>query len=116
MQFSIDGKQVEAQASVLTLVLYEQEFGKDLIKDLFGKTSLDDAEQDGSYIDFTLNNWTAIPRVLWAMCKTVDESVPRYREWAKGITGIDMFSLNQEIADAVVDAFFRPAAATEEEA
>lgn len=115
MQFSIDGKTIEAQASVYTLVLYEQEFQSDLIKDLFGKTSLEDADQ-GAYIDFTLNNWAAIPRVLWAMAKTVDNTVPRYQEWAKGITGIDMFSLNQEIAEAVVDAFFRPAAATEEEA
>ena len=105
MQFSIDGKKVDAQASVFTLVLYEQEFGKDMIKDLFGKTSIDDVEQDGAYIDFTLNNWAAIPRVLWAMRKTADNSVPRYQEWAKGVTGIDMFALNEEVA-AVGDVDF----------
>lgn len=114
MIVSIDGKNLEAEASVLTLVIYEQEFQADLIKDLFGKVKIEVPEDDESTLDFTLTDWSKLPKVVWAMLKTADSKTPRYSEWARKTKGVNLFELNEQVGDAVVDAFFRPTATAEE--
>lgn len=101
------------EASILSLVTYEQEFGSDLIKDVFGKVELDDsAGDDATFVyDFGKTNWTALCRALWAFLRTADPSVPAFEEWARGVSGVNMHRVSREIFQLANDAFFRPQAA-----
>ena len=119
-EVSINGEKVEAEVSFLTAVLYESEFGKDMIQDFFGdilkmgdQVVLDE-DLNVVSIDFERINWMAANRVLWAAIKTADDSAPGYRKWAKQTKGVDMWGIRDELAGEVSDCFFRPSLAQEE--
>ena len=53
MKVTINGEEMEVKLSAFSMVLYEQEFGSDLIGDLNGKVKVDDGEEEGVLFDFT---------------------------------------------------------------
>lgn len=125
MLIDIDGSgEVEATATALTLVIYEQEFKGDLIKDVFGKHKADAGSSDS--IDFTVDNWVQELQALWAMVATAYElradrgdAAPNdrpkpFKQWVRGIGKVNF----QQISDAVVaealDGFFHTGAAASE--
>ncbi len=117
----------EARATLLSLVVYEQEFGSDLIKDLFGKAEVrrsdlepqgeGEGPAEGSPDDVVLSfdygsvNWTASVKALWAFLKAADGTVPPFREWAAGTGDLDMFSVAPQVIAEARRGFFRTGAA-----
>lgn len=124
-QVEIDGKTYEGKVTFYTAQLYEVEFRSDLIRDLFGVQTAEQAlevEMDGDgeeaqarivKIDFTKVSWSAVMKVLWAALKTADSSLPSYSEWMKKASGANLWLVQELIGEAVTDCFFR--ASTSEE-
>lgn len=127
MKVAIDGYgEVEAVATALTLFIYEREFkdenGKprDLIAEVFGRHKL---EYDEGYIDFTVENWNAEVRALWAMVKTANvladrqgkvapvDRVPGFDKWIEGVMSLNMREVAQTVVQLASDGFFRTGAA-----
>lgn len=124
----IGDAEVEIMASLYTLVVYEQEFGSDLIKDVFGKHQVQNGDETVLTIDYTQENWFEELKALWAMVKTAadlkdskgelapNDRVPGFNTWAKSniASQVNM----REIADVVfteaVSGFFRAGAADSE--
>ena len=113
MEFVINGEKVKADLSAYTFVVYEQEFGSDLLADVLGKVAVNDDDTE-LYLDFTQTSWSKVSRAAWAMAKTVDESIPSYNAWAKNAREFNMFELNTIIGEAISDAFFHETPAAEE--
>ena len=111
MTFTINGEEVEGRMSVLTFVIYEQEFGgADLVQDVNGKVLEDDlSPEKGVLFDFTRTEWGKVMQAVWAMVKTADDKVPHYRKWAAGVDQVNMFDLQAILAEAMSDTFFHPA-------
>ena len=111
----------EIAPNVWALALYEQEFGSDLIQDVFGRQrSKDVASDDGEggaeiVFDYTDANWFARTRALWAMLKAADDRIPRFSEWSKSATGFNMYLLFMGVTSAVRDGFFRSGSSSPEE-
>lgn len=104
MEFTINGKKVQAELSAYTFVVYEQEFGSDMLSDVLGKVEVD--SDDNAIVDFTKTDWGHLTKAVWAMCKTANESIPNYKAWAKEAKGLRLFELNAQVGDAIADAFF----------
>lgn len=116
-EVTINGKTVKAEMSFYTAWLYESEFQKDMISDFYGVQELDPmaGAEDGTFkVDFTKANWNAAIRVLWAAIKTADETVPPFHQWMRRTSGIDTWTLRQQIDEAIADCFFRAEIAGEE--
>ena len=125
MVIELDGYgEVEAVATAYTLVVYEQEFKGDLIKDVFGRHEADD---DGAVlIDMTLDNWNAELRALYAMVVTAfelrwdrgdaapNEKPKPFKEWAKGVGAVNMREIASAVVDESIRGFFRTGAAASE--
>ena len=129
-EVTIDGKKVKAEMSFQTAIIYENEFGGDLLQDVMGAHKADeegiveyrtvegangevDVEVTGC--DFTRVNWSCLLKALWASVKTADPSVSGYMMWAGGARGIDMLELNGVISNEIADCFFRSSTATKED-
>ena len=110
-EIEIDGKKCKAEVTFYTAQLYEAEFRKDLIQDLFGVQALaSPLEMEGeaiATIDFTKVNWLSTAKVLWAALKTADESTPGYTAWMKSTSGLNMWLVQEQLASEVADCFFR---------
>lgn len=107
----------EAILSVETMTVYEQEFGRDIIQDLFGRVVVrkEQHEEDVEFaVDYRDTNWTAIVRVLWAALKTADGSTPSYKEWSKSVGNIDLNAIGRPILDEAWKMFFRAGASDSE--
>lgn len=109
-----DGREIEVELGFETLVTYEEEFGRDLIQDFFGKSEVPvgDLAGDGDgaetvTIDFTQTNWTAITRVVWAGARTADDKVPGYREWIGTVSDMNLREANEALLPEAVRKFFR---------
>lgn len=116
-EVSIDGKQVNADVTFFTAWLYENEFNANLISDFYGVQDMQpvaSGEGDEFRVDFTKVNWNAAIRVLWAALKTADQSTPPYMSWVKQASGVDSYTLRQQLDEAIADCFFRPGASEEE--
>ena len=117
-EVEIDGKKQKAEVSFYTAQLYESEFRKDIIQDLFGQQSLlTPIQMEGEEvvsIDFTKVNWLSVAKVLWAALKTADESTPNYTAWMKATKGLNMWLVQEQLASEVADCFFRAAPSREE--
>ena len=125
-----DGIEHEYEASVYTLMLYEQEFKRDLIKDVFGRIDVNavasTVDEDGNmaYIDYTIDNWSAYPRALWAMLRTSEdiarsegrkvEPVPDFREWQRHARNVDLGELASIVIDECNRGLFHTGAAASE--
>lgn len=121
MKISIGDKEYEATMGAGTLVAYEEEFGRDLIQDLFGKVTVDDAGDNGSgkdddgsagvlfTIDYTQTQWTALLRVAWTAIRTADpSSVPGFREWTASLGELNLNALSEQLVPVAIRQFFRP--------
>lgn len=124
-----DGTEHEYLASTYTLLVYEQQFKSDMIKDVFGRIDLAKAVQnidaDGNItaMDYTMDNWSAYPHAFWAMLKTAEDiarhegrkSEPveaSYVEWTRNhYEGIDLSELSQKVFDECNRGLFHSGAA-----
>ena len=117
-EIDIDGKKAKAEVSFYTAYLYEAEFNRDLIKDLFGVLDSDTViEFEGDSVvkvDFTRIDWNATLRALWAACKTAKESVPSFSKWIEKAKGANLWLARELLAFEVNDCFFRTDASGEE--
>lgn len=100
-----------AAAGLRALDIYEQEFGRDLIKDVYGVmefTKADVTPDDEVLVtlDFRKVNWTALVRAAWACLKNEDDSIPPYKRWIAEASGLNLNELNTKAAPAFEDAFF----------
>ncbi len=97
----------EVKYSFYTLYLYEQEFGSDLIKDLYGNAMVA-SDDEGMSFDFSAINWTAVVKALWAGAKCANPKLPRFSEWADtGSDGIDLFDAAGRVINEVNKELFR---------
>lgn len=101
----------ELCVSMYTLVVYEQEFHRDLIKDVFGVVEINKAKTDKISLDYRTVEWTALTRALWAALKAADDSTLPYAEWAKSAGDIDFWALAGDFTQELNLRLFRPAAA-----
>ena len=129
--FRIDEtSEVEYQATAYTLMVYEQEFGTDLIQDVYGRIDITKAAQadDGSIVlDYTVDNWTAELRCFWAMCKTAHDiaqaqgrkipDVPPYKVWIMAMPPtVDMPAISSAVFEETQRGFFPPKTEEKEQA
>lgn len=126
MLIDIDGTgEVEAECTALTLLIYEQEFGGDLIKDVFGRHTRE-SDADDVVMDFTVDNWTKELQALWAMVSTAYElkadrgdAAPNdrpkpYRQWVRTIGRVNFREIGSAVVDLAMDGFFHAGAADAE--
>jgi len=110
-EIEINGKQVKAEVSFYTAVIYEQEFMSDMLQDFFGVQKADSPiDVDGDSIikiDFTKINWASAMKVLWAAVKTANDSTAAYSTWMKKAKGANMWLIREQLADEISDCFFR---------
>lgn len=106
----------EIVLSVYTMMLYEQEFGSDIIKDLFGRAVLrkEDDEDVVFAVDYRDTNWTAVVKVLWASLKAADDSVASFKQWQKDLGAIDLNATSNAIIAEAWRVFFRAGASDSE--
>ena len=127
IDYSHDGTEHEYEATTYTLMVYEQEFKSDMIKDVFGRIDLSGAadvlDSDGNlkYVDYTIDNWNAYPRALWAMLKT-SEAIARYEgrtpervepfdKWCVFARNVDLSELSRIVIDECNRGLFHSGAA-----
>lgn len=131
IDYENNGTEHEYEATTYTLVIYEQEFKKDLIKDVFGRIDIRNAaknfDDDGNMVamDYTIDNWMGELRAFWAMLKTSSEiarsegrqfeSVPPFVQWCIRTRSIDMGQISQAVFDECQRGLFRSGAADSEE-
>lgn len=114
-EVEIGGKACKAAVSCLTPSIYEDEFGGDMLADLYGRIdkksgNLVELDRKGEVVavDYTAVRWTVLVKVLWAALKTVDDTVPGFKAWAKGADGISVIDVRSMLEAAITDCFFRP--------
>lgn len=109
----------EALVSVWTLSIYEQEFGSDMIQDLFGEEVVKADNEDDDNVIFKFDyhdfNWTAATKALWAALKCADPDTQPYAIWARELGDIDLWSIIRDFLPEVRARLFRPSADSEEE-
>lgn len=116
-EIEVGGEAVEADVTFYTGLLYEQEFGGDLVSDFYGVQDgkpMVSGEGELVRVDFTKVSWNAAVKALWAAVKTADDSAPGYRAWARRLGGVDAMEARRLLDEAISDCFFRPGAAGEE--
>ena len=117
----------EILATAYTTVLYEQEFKRDIIKDVFGRIDLQrasanfDADGNTIAIDYTLDDWNAELRALWALLKTAYEvarkngedrpPVGSFASWVMEVGAGDFEAISEAVFEECQRGFFRSGAA-----
>lgn len=114
MKLDFGNGEVEAEVSFWTLVVYEQQFGTDMIGDLFGKVDAEEDEDGSLVLDYTKYNWTASVQAMWAAVKCADRFAPAYEDWCKSITDVNMWPLIAQLKAEILARLFRTGAATPE--
>lgn len=130
IDYENNGTEHEYEATTYTLVVYEQEFKSDLIKDVFGRIDTRAASQNfdenGNLVamDYTIDNWNGELRAFWAMLKTsaeiarsegrFAEQVPPFMTWCLKTRSIDMGQISQAVFDECQRGLFRAGAADSE--
>lgn len=130
IDYENNGTEHEYEATTYTLVVYEQEFKSDLIKDVFGRIDVRSAsknfDEDGNMVamDYTIDNWNAELKAFWAMLKTsyeiarnegrAAEFVPSFVQWSLKTRSIDMGQVSQAVFDECQRGLFRAGAADSE--
>lgn len=107
----------EVLFGVHSMLIYEQEFHSDIIKDLFGKVDVRKDEHDEDVIvsvDYRQTNWTACVKALWAGLKNANESTPPWREWERTTAGIDLNAISEKVISEAWRMFFRAGASDSE--
>ncbi len=86
----IDGKEIKLRSDAAIGLLYEASFGVGYEQD-FKK-----AEETSSTLFFY--------RMLWALAKTADESIPELNKWLKGFETIEFDELAEEVTTLFVSS------------
>ena len=85
------GKEVELKCSGYSLILYEDEFHRNFIKDFRNILGIDDKEvETGNYIRF-----------IWAFAKTADSGCMSVNEFSKSCELNEVFALVNFVVDAI---------------
>ena len=104
----------EAYCTAWTLVIYEQQFHKDMIQDVFGRI-------DMSKTRYELDSSGDV-LALWAMLRTASEigfmngdvaenhRIPDYEQWVKTAGAIDSDEIATFVISEMQSGFFRSAA------
>lgn len=127
IDYERNGVEREYEATTYTLVVYEQEFKSDLIKDVFGRIDLRNSQtvldDDGNLIvvDYTNDNWIGYLKAFWAMLKTSEAicrrenrpclAVPSFNQWSLETRSIDMAELSSVVVRELNRGLFRTGAA-----
>lgn len=110
MKVKIGDEELEAIASAKTLMVYEQEFGSDLIQDLFGRAVIRKPEEGEDVLmvfDYTATNWTAALKALWACLRTASDSVPPFKEWIADLPDVNLMEVTGALYPEVQRRLFR---------
>lgn len=127
IDYERNGVEREYEATTYTLVVYEQEFKSDLIKDVFGRIDLRNSQtildEDGNLVvvDYTSDNWIGYLKAFWAMLKTSEAicrrenrpclAVPSFNQWSLETRSIDMVELSHVVIAELNRGLFRAGAA-----
>lgn len=95
----------EVKYNFYTLYLYEQEFGSDLIKDLYGNIATEIGDSVVGF-DFGLVNWTSVVKALWAGAKCANPATPRFKDWAQTVD-INLFDEAGKVLEEINGSLFR---------
>lgn len=114
MQLDLGNGPVELEISFWTLVIYEQQFGGDMIGDLFGKIEAEEGDDGQLYLDYSKYNWTASVQAMWAAVKCADRFAPAYEDWCRSMSDVNMWPLVEEFKSEVLARLFRTGAAVPE--
>ncbi len=131
VDYEHNGVEREYEATTYTLVVYEQEFKRDLIKDVYGRIDTRRGasvfDEDGNIVvaDYTYDNWTDELRAFWAMLKTSEAickrenrpclPVPSFKQWCLETRSIDMGEVSELVYNECQRGLFRSGAADSEE-
>lgn len=132
MLFDYDNSGIERElvASAHTLMVYEQNFKRGMIEDVFGRISVEghdeDVTEDGylRVLDFTIDHWGAYVKALWAMLKSGADlaraegrpytPVPNFEDWSIKVTNLNMSDVSRVVVQECQRGFFRTGAAASE--
>lgn len=131
MLYDYDGSGTEHEviASAHTLMVYEQQFKRGMIEDVFSRVRIaeDDFDDDGTLLvaDYTIDHWDKYVKALWAMLRAGSdlaraegreyETVPSFEEWSVKVTNLDMQELSLVVVSECQRGFFRTGAVATEE-
>lgn len=117
MKIDFGQGEVEIAAGVGMMMIYEQEFNSDIIKDLYDKVVIRKEDEDEDIIaalDFRKVNWTILVRTLWACMRNADKTLPGFKEWSENVGDINLLDLNAQLMPIVERSLFRTGAAVTE--
>ncbi len=98
----------EVPIGVSALMVYEQQFGSDMVQDLFGRVSVPAAgEGEAFFVDYRDTNWTALVKAAWACLKAENGNTPMFETWAGELGDVDLTTLAERMIPAAFEAFFR---------
>ncbi len=100
-EVTIGDKTLRLKGSTLSLLHYQQEFGRDLLGDMVGMVAgltgfqaLSGGEVDPSKLDFSRLDSVAILRLVWTLARTaagVGGQFPSFTRWLEEHEDIDIF-------------------------
>lgn len=127
-KYDYDGSGTERDVmfSAYTLIVYEQEFKKGLIEDVYGRITVPSTDEGETLVaDYTIDNWQAYVKALWAGLKAASdladadrvkhEPVPPYREWCMRVPSLDFGDLSRFVLDCCNKGLFRARTVASEE-
>lgn len=100
-EVQVGDKKLRLKGSTLSLLHYQQEFGRDLLGDMVGMVAgltgfqaLSGGEVDPSKLDFSRLDSVAILRLVWTLARTaagVGGQFPSFTRWLEEHEDIDIF-------------------------
>lgn len=117
--------EVRLLATLNALVIYEQNFGGDMIADTFGKQKASEGK-DSYVIDFTRDNWNVLARSVWALSMnewvirdkngdaTKNEKPKPFNQWILDVGRVSVRDLSFAVLGEMLDGFFHNGAADSE--
>ena len=94
---TIDGRQIRFKHTGGTLMRYRNQFNSDFLKDFteFASTS---QENYGGF------SYACIERIIWALAKTADDSIPDPQTWLYSFEDIDIIDVWAQLGELVGEA------------
>ena len=119
MRFEFGDVELEVEVSLRTLVIYEHEFGSDMIQDMNARETLrkDSKDPDVVFsIDYRDFQWMACLRALWAGVKTANGKTPGFEKWCSslGDAQVDLWAVMGEYKAYVNERLFHSGATDSE--
>jgi len=118
-EVTIGDKTLRLKGSTLSLLHYQQEFGRDLLGDMVGMVAgltgfqaISGGEVDPSKLDFSRLDSVAILRLVWTLARTaagVGGQFPSFTRWLEEHEDIDIFDpeLMTAVMEEATKIFFR---------